>query len=209
MKNLIIIGAGGYGREIYWQASESIGFNEEFIVKGFLDDNLKALDNYRGYPTIIGTVNDYIPQDNDVFICALGNPNVKEKCTEMLLDRGAKFITLIHRDARISPYAKIGMGCIVCQSVIISCDVKIGDFVTLQSFATIGHDSMIGNYCQINSFSFMGGFSSIGNNSIMNVGAILHPYKKVGNYCVMGAGSVVIKNVKDGVTVYGNPARIL
>ena len=209
MKELVIIGAGGYGREIYWQATESLGYKDSFIVKGFLDDNLKALDSYHNYPPIIGAVVSYVPDKNDVFICALGNPSIKKKCSDIILEKGGEFISLIHKDARVSPFSTIGMGCIICQSAIVSCDVKIGDFVTLQSFSTIGHDAIIGNYCQLNSFSFMGGFSSIGESTTMNVSSILHPYKKVGRDCIVGAGAVVIRNFKDGVTLYGNPAKIL
>ena len=60
MKQLIIIGAGGMGRTFYSNALESRGFGEEFVVKGFIDDNLQALDGFAGYPPILGTIRDYV-----------------------------------------------------------------------------------------------------------------------------------------------------
>lgn len=209
MKHLIIIGAGGYGREVYSVARESIGYGEDFNIKGYLDDNVKALQGFLNYPPIIDTIEDYEPQQGDLFICAIGNPTIKKHCVEVLLKKRATFTTLIHKEAHISMNTQIGIGCIICRDAILSCDVSVGDFVTFQSYATIGHDAKIGNFCQFNSFSFMGGGAEVGNNTTMNVGAILHPYKKIGNNCVVGAGSVVIKNIKDGNTVYGNPAKIL
>ena len=68
MNNLIIIGAGGMGRTLYDNALESVGYGEVFVVKGFIDDNLAALDGYPDYPPVIGTIKDYIPQENDVFV---------------------------------------------------------------------------------------------------------------------------------------------
>ena len=62
MKNLIIIGAGGMGRTIYSNALESVGYGEKFVVKGFIDDNLAALDAFENYPPIVGTIRDYQPQ---------------------------------------------------------------------------------------------------------------------------------------------------
>ena len=53
MKNLLIIGARGFGREVYNTALESVGYEKEFIVKGFLDGKSDALNGYEGYPPII------------------------------------------------------------------------------------------------------------------------------------------------------------
>ncbi len=72
MKSLVIIGAGGMGRTIYDIARECVGFNTEFIIKGFIDDNINALDSLNGYPPLLGTIVDYIPSENDVFACSIG-----------------------------------------------------------------------------------------------------------------------------------------
>ena len=71
MKNLIIIGARGWGREVYAHAQYSHGYLEDYDIKGFLDDKADALDGMNGYPPILGSVEDYKPQSDDVFICAL------------------------------------------------------------------------------------------------------------------------------------------
>ena len=67
MKQLVIVGAGGMGRTMFDMARESYGYKTEFVIKGFIDDNVKALDSFKGYPPIMATMSDYFPCENDVF----------------------------------------------------------------------------------------------------------------------------------------------
>lgn len=209
MKNLLIIGARGWGREIYNMLPDCIGFGTEYVVKGFLDDKSDALDGMPGYPPIIGTVEEYVPQKNDVFVCALGDAHWKRYYAEIILKKKGEFINIIHKTASIQRNTVLGVGCIITDRVGISCDITIGDFVTFQSYSIVGHDARIGNYCHLGVRSFMGGYSVLGDVTTIQTNSIILPHVKVGNDCVVGAGAVVIKKVKDGDTVYGNPAKRL
>lgn len=209
MKNLYIVGARGFGREVYNLAKESEGYETEFKIAGFLDDKADALAGYEGYPEIAGSVEEFIPAEDDVVVVALGDVRFKKKYVDVLLEKGAEFYTLVHRDAYISQNVKIGRGCIVCANARISCDIEIGDFNTFQPFCLLGHDVRIGDYCQINSYAFMGGFAVIEDCVTLHTGAIIHPHKRVKSGAVVGAGAVVIRNVAENTTVYGNPARKL
>jgi hypothetical protein len=141
MKNLIIIGARGYGREVYNWATQCKEFNKDWIIKGFLDDNSDALNNM-DYPiSIISSVEEYVIEKNDVFICALGDVRYKKKYVELMLSKGGVFINLIHPTAQINNFSKIGKGIIICPFCAISNEVIIGNFVTLQGFSAIGHDA--------------------------------------------------------------------
>jgi len=209
MKSLLIIGARGFGREVYNTALESVGYGAEFIIKGFLDDKSDALDSYEGYPPIISSVENYKIEKDDVFICALGNVHYKKKYIDLILEKGGEFINIIHKTAVIGRNTKIGIGCVFSRNVQISCDVEIGDFVTINYMAVVGHDAVIGSYSHLNSMSFMGGYSELKEFATMNTGSILHPHKKIGKNSVAGAGSFIYKNVKDNITVFGNPAQEL
>ena len=209
MKNLLIIGARGFGREIYNLALESIGYGTEFTIKGFLDDKKEVLDGYDGYPSIISSVENYAVQSDDVFICALGDVIYKKHYVDILQAKKAHFINLIHRSATIGKNTNMGIGCIICRNVNISCDVTIAYFVTFQPFVTIGHDAIIGSFCHLNTYSFMGGFSQLENMVTLHTGAILLPHVKVEEGAVVGASSVAVRKVKSGTTVYGNPATLL
>lgn len=206
MKNLIIIGARGFGREVYNLATETNGYGVDFIVKGFLDDDFKVLIGYEGYPQILSEVETYIVESDDVFICALGDVKYKRKYTQLILEKGGHFISLVHPSASISKNTKIGIGCIVCRNVEISCDVKIGDFVTLLFSAVCGHDVEIGDWSHIGCHAMCAGFVRVGSMATIHTGAIIHPRKEVGCNATVGAGSVVIRKVKEHVTVFGIPA---
>ena len=209
MKNLLIIGARGWGREVYNMLPHCIGYETEFTVKGFLDDKPDALDGMPGYPPIISSVEDYEPQPDDVFVCALGEAQWKQYYAEMVMEKGGQFINIIHETVEIERNSTIGNGCIICKFVGISCDTHIGDFVTIQAYAGIGHDVSIGNYCHLGVRSFMGGGSLLGVSTAIQTNSIILPQVKVGSNCMVGAGAVVIRKVKDGTTVFGNPAMVV
>lgn len=206
MKNLLIIGARGFGREVYALALESTGYGNEFKVKGFLDDKVDALQEYNGYPLVIDSVEHYKIEVDDVFICALGDVVYKKKYVEIILSKGGNFINLIHRSAFIGQNTIMGEGCIVCRNVCISCDVQIGNYVSFQPYTVIGHDVIIGEYCHLNTYAFMGGFSVLEDMVTMHTHAVLVPHIKAERNSIIGASSVAIRKVKAGTTVYGNPA---
>ncbi len=209
MKNLLIIGARGWGREVYNMLPYCIGYGTEFVVKGFLDDNKDALDGMPGYPPVIDSVEHYEPQQDDVFTCALGDAHWKKHYAGIILDKGGKFINIIHKTASIARNTTLEYGCIICAHVGISCDIKVGSFVTMQAYTIVGHDAIVGNYCHLGTRAFMGGYSVLGDVTTIQTNSIILPHVKVGNGCMVGAGAVVIRKVKDGVTVYGNPAKVL
>ena len=209
MKNLLIIGARGFGREIYNTATESIGYGTDFLIKGFLDDKSDALNGYDDYAPIIDSVEHYIPKTDDVFICALGDVHFKKKYVDIILEKGGSFINIIHKSAQIGRNTIIGKGCVFSRNVQISCDVKVGDFVTINYMSVVGHDAIIGDFSHLNSMSFMGGYSELKEFVTMHTGSILQPHKQIGKNSVAGAGSFIYKNVKDNTTVFGNPAQEL
>ena len=206
MKELLIIGARGFGREIYNSACESKGYGTEFIIKGYLDDNSNALDGYSGYPNIIGSVENYIPETDDVFICALGSVVHKKKYTSIILERGGRFINLIHREASFSKNVSFGIGNILCKGCLISCDTSIGDFNTFNDFVSIGHDSSIGNYNSFMTATRISGNTLIGDNNYFGVNSCVIEKIKIGNNTTVAAGSALMRRTKDGNTYIGVPA---
>ena len=58
MKNLVIIGAGGMGKQLWSFAQQCRGYGSEYVIKGFIDDNRSALDGFVGYPPILDTIKD-------------------------------------------------------------------------------------------------------------------------------------------------------
>lgn len=209
MKGLIIIGARGFGREVFGLSFFCEGFNTDFIIKGFLDDKEDALAGFENYPNIIGTVEDYIVQENDVFICALGSIEFKKYYTDIILAKGGVFMNLVHRDVALNTNVKFGIGLIVFGNIFISNDTEIGSYVTIHPFVVIGHDTKIGSWCTLHAYAFTGGFVVLEEKVCLNTRATVLPKIRICLGASVGAGSLVIKNVKENTTVFGNPAKIL
>lgn len=207
MKHLVIIGAGGMGRTIYSNVLESIGYGSDFIVKGFIND-VPSLEDYDNYPPIVGTIEDYYPQSDDVFICSIGNKFRKE-CIDKIQKRGGIFINIIHKTARIYNNVKLGVGNFVGAYSVLGNDSSIGDFNMIQSYVVIGHDAVIGNYNRIDTHVTCVGGIILGNLINVHTSAVISHNVQIGDNATVAALSFVIRRVKEGTTVMGNPAKKL
>lgn len=208
MKQLVIIAAGGMGRTLYDLACESLGFGTEFIVKGFIDDNLQALDIFLNYPPILDKISTYIPQKDDVFVCSIGG-NTRKRCINEIITRGGEFITLIHQTARIGTNVKFGEGNVIGAYTSIGADAVIGNYNMVQSYTVIGHDARIGDWNRIDTHVTCVGGTIIGNEIDIYTSSVLNHGVVVEDNAHVGACSFVIRKVKAGTTVMGNPAKRL
>ena len=209
MKNLIIIGAGGMGRAIYNIAIGCEGYGTEYKVKGFLDDDIHQLDSFTGYPPVLDTIAGYAIQPDDVFTCSIGEVPTKVRCCEIIQGKGGKFITLIHKQSRVCSNVTLGDGCIVAPFCLVDCDTVVGKLCLLQSDAVIGHDCVIGDYTRIDTHVTCVGGVKIGSRATIHTSAVLNHKVVVEDDAIVGACSFVIRKVKQGTTVCGNPAKTL
>ena len=208
MNHLIIIGAGGMGRTIYSNALESVGYGETFDIKGFIDDNLNALDGFPNYPPLLGTIRDYTILPDDVFVSSIGG-DARRSCMEEIIARGGKFMELIHKTARIYNNAKLGKGNFIGAFSVVGNDAIIGDYNMIQSYTVIGHDVHIGNWNRIDTHVTCVGGIVIEDDVDVYTSAIINTKVHIESGAHVGAGSFVIKRVKAGTTVMGNPAKRL
>lgn len=209
MKELVIIGAGGMGRSVYCIATGSIGYGTEFIIKGFIDDDLHQLENFEGYPPMLGTIDGYDICENDVFVCSIGNTKTKRIICERLKKKGAEFHTLIHKTAIVRQNANIGEGCIIADYASVGADCTIGKNTLIQTFSIAAHDCKIGNYVRIDTHATCVGGVVVDDCATIHTTAVVSHKVVVGEGAVVAAMSFVIKKVKPNTTVYGNPAKVL
>lgn len=209
MKDLIIVGAGGFGRSLYCITKGCTGYGVEFVVKGFIDDDIHQLDSFNGYPPILETIDNYTIKENDVFVCSIGDTLTKKKICEKLKNRGAKFYTLIHKTAIVRSNATIGDGCVVCEYAAIGADCQIGENTLVQPYAAIAHDCKVGNYVRIDTRATMVGGVIVEDCVTIHTAAVISHNVVVGECAKVAACSFVIKKVKPNTTVMGNPAKPL
>lgn len=205
-KQLIIIGAGGMGRTIFDISKECIGYGTYFEIKGFIDDNINALFGFDNYPPIIGRISEYKPEENDVFTFSIGG-DARRECIENLINRGAKFINLIHSTARIGTNVRLGIGNIIAAFTSLGADCSIGNYNMIQSYTVIGHDAKIGNFNRIDTHVTCVGGIEIENNATIHTSAVLNHKVIIEDNAKVGACSFVIRKVKHGDTVFGVPAK--
>lgn len=209
MKHLVIIGAGGMGRTVYSMAVTSIGYNEIFDIKGFIDDNPHALDGFEGYPPYLDRIDSYQIEQNDVFVCSIGDVQTKYKICSALKLRGAVFQTLINSTAIVNQNAVIGEGTIVAEFAIVGNDARIGENCLVQSYAIVAHDCIIGDYVRIDTHCTCVGGTVVRDRATLHTSAVISHFVTVEENAIVGGASFVIRNVKKGTTVCGNPARKL
>lgn len=210
MQNLIIVGAGGFGREVL-QWCQDAGFDHgEWRIKGFLDDNPSALDAATaGRHAILGSVDDYAIVPDDRFVCAIGMPRVKKACVERLLARGARFVSVIHPSAVVGRTVHLGQGCVICPQTILTANIQLGDFVMVNLCSSVGHDACIGRWTTLSPHCDVTGGVEVGEGVFMGTHAALIPGIRVGDWAVVGAGSTAFRDVPAGATVVGVPAQRL
>ena len=209
MKKLIIIGAGGFGREVLGYALDMPVSQRDWEVFGFIDDNLAALDQYSMDYHVIGSIKEHVPKSEEVFICALGDPKIKLQVCGMLEEKDATFTNVMHPSALIGRTAKHGNGLIMAPYSGLSADVKLGKFVTVNSYSGFGHDSVAENGCTLSAHCDVTGFGYLEEGVFLGSHAVVAPHVRVGKYAKVGAGSVAIKNVEAFSVVFGSPAKVI
>lgn len=206
MKEIIIVGAGGFGRELLQWIKDINKIKKTWIIKGFIDDNLNALDKYKVDTPIIGTISDWIPKPEEVFAIALGSPDLKRRIVSILKSKSANFVSIIHPTALLSEYSKYGEGLIMFPYSKLSCNSEVGDFVTILS-SMIGHDTIIGDFTVVSGGCNIIRDVVIGKNVFISAGVSIAQGISIGDDSFIGLGSVVINNVNANSKVFGNPSR--
>jgi len=206
MYNIIIVGAGGFAREVYYWVNDTFS-KESYKIKGFLSYNQKDLDGHNIKGGIIGNDDNYKIEENDRFIIAIGNIDIKKRAVNRLKKRGAKFISLIHPTALIVPTAKIGEGVVICPYCLVSDNVQLDDFVMMNTYASCGHDVQVGKYCILSPYVALNGFDKLENEVFIGTHATVIAYRKLGYRSKVNANSVVMRDVPLKQMVLGVPGK--
>jgi len=204
--DVVIVGAGGLGREVYEMFYE-VYTKEQYNLKGFISDDLNVLDGFPIDIPLLGTIKEYKVKQNDRFILAIGAVEGRKKVAQNLLANGAEFISLIHPDAHVFKTAAIKNGTIVYPLAYIGANAVIDEFCIINAYTGCGHDTHVGAFSVLSPYSVLAGGTRIGQSCFMGIHAGVVPRKTIGDNVKITAGAIVTHNMKDDVLVSGIPAK--
>ncbi|WP_066874240.1 acetyltransferase [Clostridium mediterraneense] len=208
MKDLIIIGAGGVGRETAWIIEQINEEKETYNILGFIDADKeiwgKDINGYRCLGDLEYILNSKYRGE---VVVSIANYKVKKFIVNQLKKNNIKYATIIHPKVKIPKTTRIGIGTIVYEGAIISPNVIIGNHVIISPKVGIGHDSIIKDYASLLWNVNISGNDLIEEGVMFGSGSTIIQNRKVGCHSIIGAGAVVIKDIDRDCTVIGIPAQ--
>ena len=205
MKNIVIIGAGGFGREVAWLIEDINKVKYEWNIMGFVDENKDLKGKLINGYVVLGDL-EWLKEQDIYAVCAIGDPKTKKNIIGRLSGSKVKYPILIHPSVIKSDTNEIEEGSIICAGNILTVNIKIGKHVIVNLDCTIGHDVEIKDYStvlpsvNISGCVITGECVNIGTNSAIIQGV------KIGKNTIIGAGSVAIKDLPANCTAVGVPA---
>ena len=205
----IVVGGGGFGREVACWMLNVLEAGGHGRVSGYLADGASASEKFPKGVGCIGSIVDFVPRDGQSLLLAVGSPKAKRDLAESLMARGAEFATLIHPTAVVAATARVGKGTILCPHAVVSANAEIEEFVTVNICSSVGHDARVGRYSTLSAHVDLTGGVVLGSAVSIGSGARVLPGRQVGEGATIGAGAIVMRNVREHTTVYAPAAKEL
>ncbi|SKB40329.1 sugar O-acyltransferase, sialic acid O-acetyltransferase NeuD family [Acetoanaerobium noterae] len=206
MKNIVIIGAGGFGREVAWLIEDINKENKEWNIVGFVDDNQDIQGTEVNGYKVVGNIN-WLKEQELYVVNAIGDPITKKKIIEKLDSSKNQYPVLIHPNVVFSDSVNFGEGSIICAGNIITVNIEIGKHVIVNLDCTIGHDAIIGDYSTVLPSVNISGFVETEECVSIGTGSAVIQGVNIGRNTVVGAGAVVVKDLPANCTAVGSPAK--
>lgn len=211
MKKLVIIGAGGLGREVLWLARECNKVEKRWDILGFIDENEKLHGQVLCDVQVLGGLTwlEENSTKDTMAVCGVGKPSIRKELAEKTRDIGLGFASLIHPSTCMSDYVEVGEGVVVTANNIITTQVTLGDHVFLNLNCTVGHDTVLEDYVNCAPGCNISGNVTLKMGVHIGTQVSILPGVTIGGWSRIGAGATVIDDIPEKSVAVGVPAKVI
>ncbi len=209
--SLLIVGCGGFGREVYSIVQALNAAGDDWVVEGFVDDGPSPLDLQAVAAfgsRVISTIDELVAQDyTGHAVVAIGSARSRRSIAGRLDRAGVTYPVLIHPHVTIGMGVAIEPGTVIAAGARLSTNIAVGRHVHVDQNATVGHDCVLREFSRINPQGCISGSVDLGSGALIGANATVLQGLTIGRDAIIGAGGVVVTNVPPATTVKGVPAR--
>ena len=204
IKNIVIVGKGGFAKEVKWLIDRINQNTKEWNFLGFIDQRADA-ENVVGDDDFVANMHEELS-----VVLAIGNSKLRNSIYKKYKEnKHLNFPNLIDPSVKMSESIYLGEGNIICANNVLTVDIVLGSFNIINLNCTVGHDVNIGSFNTINPNVSISGNITLKNYIEVGTGTKIIQGKTVGDGVIIGAGSVVIHDISAENTVVGVPAKVI
>jgi sugar O-acyltransferase (sialic acid O-acetyltransferase NeuD family) len=205
VKDLVIVGAGGHGREILQLVRDINAVSPQWNVLGFVDDAVEP--RLAGGAPLLGKI-DWVVGRSCAAVVAIGSPAIRRRVVLRLRELGVtEFASLRHPSALVGERVQIGAGCVIAMAAVLTTDIVLGEQVLVNTAAVVSHDCVVADWVTLAPRATLCGAVQVREGAEICAGATVLQGLSVEAWAKVGAGACVIGPVKQNETAVGVPAR--
>jgi sugar O-acyltransferase (sialic acid O-acetyltransferase NeuD family) len=208
---VVIIGAGGFGREVLDVFDACNNDKKEYDVLGFVvEKDYYEPNSIINDKPILGDFSWLEEHRNEILVtCAVGPPQHRRRIIQQVTNLGCRFCNIIHPTAVLTRWIKMGEGVIITAGCILTNQIQIGSHVHINLDCTIGHNAVLEDFVTMAPGVHVSGNVCLGEGCYVGTGANIIDKKRLGKWSIVGAGSMIISDVPANSTVVGVPAKVI
>lgn len=205
---IVIVGAGDFGREVLQYCRDCIAAGLEAQIKGFIDDATPEIGHFYPDVPVLGALADYTPAGaHERFVIAVGSTPLRRELAQNLRSQGCRFVTIVHPTAYVAPTATLAPGCVVCPFAFVAPFAELAEDVVLNTYASVGHDARVGAGSVLSPYAVINGWVTLEADVFLGTQSVVTPGCAIARRSKIAAGAVVTRDSPAGSLLAGNPAK--